>query len=157
MPKDEKIYPTEEIQAPEAAYTTREYTETDAMLSPYADQQSSGSYQPPANPDKSAYTYTNPFTNSTTEFSSTPVANTSNTSTYTPTAQYTNSQSYPVNNTTTTTSGGGGCLPSGENRDTTSSLCTLCCGLTLCTTMLTCCLGCCRCCLCGCGDVDDIS
>jgi len=133
MPKDEKIYPTEseDIQAPENAYTTRAYTETDAMINPYADQQATGSYQPPTNPDKSAYTYTNPFTNNTTQFSSNSTDN--NTGTYAQTTQYTNSQSYPVNSTTNnnTTTTSGGCIPTGENRDSTSSLCTLCCGLTL--------------------------
>ena len=121
---NEKIYPTsEEINAPETALlNNRAYPETDQMMNPYADQQATGSYQPPANPDKTAYTYTNPFTNTTTQFSSNPSSNT-----YDTTGNYTNSSSYPV---------GGGAATAGaateeEPRDTASSLCTLCCGLKL--------------------------
>ncbi|ORX75723.1 hypothetical protein BCR32DRAFT_271726 [Anaeromyces robustus] len=146
MPNDEKIYPisSEEeqlINAPETAYVnTRGYDATQMPI-PYADQQSSGSYQAPANPDTTAYT--NPFTNTTQQFT---------TNTYNTTTQYSNAQNYPVQSSSNNTP-----VKNEEtDRDAASSLCTLCCGLTLCTTLFTCCLGCCRCCCCNCGDLEDM-
>eukprot|EP00833_Pecoramyces_ruminatium_P016489 jgi/Orpsp1_1/1190521/evm.model.d7180000079524.1 len=123
MASDEKIYPvsSEEeeqlINAPENAYvkTRAAYPDTQ-MAIPYAEQQATGSYQAPANPDKTAYTYTNPFTNTT--------------NTYDTSAQYSNPQSYPVDSNGNNTSDG---KVEGDtnDKDAASSLCTLCCGITL--------------------------
>ncbi|ORX59332.1 hypothetical protein BCR36DRAFT_401872 [Piromyces finnis] len=162
MAKDEKIYPSEEVEAPEAAYTTKTYRATDAMVSPYADQQSTGAYQTPTNPDRTGYKYSPSDDYEEEEPTTTTTTNNNNTNTYATTTQYTNANTYPVNNNTNNDDnidpgfGASGCFRTNGDRDATSSLCSLCCGLTLCTTMFTCCLGCCRCCLCGCNDCNDM-
>jgi len=95
MASDEKIYPissSEEeqlINAPDSAHvqTRAAYPETE-MVTPYEEQQATGPYQTPANPDRTQYKYTN------------------------------------------NTKGVDGVEVEGD-RDATSSLCTLCCGISL--------------------------
>jgi len=107
MSNDEKIYPissTEEeqlIDAPEGAHvqTRAVYPETE-MTIPYDEQQASGPYQTPANPDRTPYKY---------------------------------------NNQTKGVDG---------DRDATTSLCSLCCGISVCASLFACCLGCVKCCCC---------